>query len=236
MVQVQHHAHATSCICAMVLVLVLILAQRHDRTYVRPAHGQGMDQVQVERMFDGMEKGQVQGQRPSFSQPFRPRCPVWVGQSAQDGAGHLHYACNFLRSNPSKGESVTVRKDWRKEILGHLQAHRDIQEGREPVSKLTLEWTIYRRGVIRRKRMTPEEYEKKLLAQGGVCALCGSPPGERALGIDHDHECCPEADTCGQCNRDLLCGNCNSGLGYFQDSPELLRKAADYIEMHRRDR
>lgn len=83
----------------------------------------------------------------------------------------------------------------------------------------------------RRYGMTVEEYETQLAAQGGVCMICGSAPnpdGVRAatrLHIDHDHET-------GQ-NRDLICLNCNRGLGYFKDDPARLRAAAEYIERHR---
>jgi hypothetical protein len=30
-------------------------------------------------------------------------------------------------------------------------------------------------------------YESELKTQGGVCKLCGSPPGTRRLHVDHDH-------------------------------------------------
>ena len=40
--------------------------------------------------------------------------------------------------------------------------------------------------------------------------------------VDHNH-------TTGKI-RDLLCGNCNGGLGKFMDNPELLIKAADYLK------
>ena len=30
--------------------------------------------------------------------------------------------------------------------------------------------------------------------------------------------------------REILCSNCNLGLGHFKDNPVALRKAADYIE------
>ena len=73
--------------------------------------------------------------------------------------------------------------------------------------------------------MSLEAYDEKLKAQNGVCAICGSlcKSGKR-LAVDHNH-------TTGKI-RDLLCGNCNGGLGMFQDNPELLLKAADYLKDH----
>jgi hypothetical protein len=73
--------------------------------------------------------------------------------------------------------------------------------------------------------MSLEAYDEKLKAQRGVCAICGGlcKSGKR-LAVDHDH-------TTGKI-RDLLCGNCNGGLGKFLDNPELLLKAADYLKEH----
>lgn len=68
------------------------------------------------------------------------------------------------------------------------------------------------------------DYEAMVSRQGGVCALCFSPPGAKALHVDHCH------DT-GRV-RSLLCSSCNTGLGLLQDSPALLRDAARYIEKH----
>jgi Autographiviridae endonuclease VII len=76
----------------------------------------------------------------------------------------------------------------------------------------------------RRKKkygLTRDEYEKLLTEQGGLCIICGDEVGE-ALRVDHDH-------TTGKV-RGLLCSSCNTGLGYFYDNPESLRKAAWYLE------
>jgi hypothetical protein len=73
--------------------------------------------------------------------------------------------------------------------------------------------------------MSLEAYDEKLKAQDGVCAICeGLCKSGKRLAVDHNH-------TTGKI-RDLLCGNCNGGLGKFLESPELLLKAADYIRKH----
>ena len=84
---------------------------------------------------------------------------------------------------------------------------------------------------LARHGITLEQFDAKVKAQDGVCALCGKPPnphGVRAasrLHQDHDH-------VTGH-NRDLLCNTCNAGIGLLQDDPALLRAAAEYIERHR---
>ena len=74
-----------------------------------------------------------------------------------------------------------------------------------------------------------DHYDALFEKQKGVCAICFSPENGRYkhLSIDHDH------DT-GRI-RGLLCNNCNRGLGLLKDSPQLLRKAAEYVE-HAKER
>lgn len=69
-----------------------------------------------------------------------------------------------------------------------------------------------------RKRygLTPEQMAE--IKKTG-CELCGS---HLQLHIDHNH-ITNEI-------RGVLCTNCNRGLGHFKDSPELLKKAAEYLE------
>ena len=74
----------------------------------------------------------------------------------------------------------------------------------------------------KRYGITAEDADAMLTAQGGLCAICGVAAAEH---VDHDHE------TGGV--RELLCFNCNGGLGQFKDDPEVLRAAADYVERHR---
>ena len=73
--------------------------------------------------------------------------------------------------------------------------------------------------------------QQKLEEQNWNCAICTVVPFKMrddhvsGLNLDHDH-------TTGK-PRALLCHNCNRGLGLFQDNPETLRAAANYVESHR---
>jgi hypothetical protein len=74
----------------------------------------------------------------------------------------------------------------------------------------------------RRYGITAEEADAMLADQGGLCGLCRAAPAEH---VDHDHAT--------GAVRDLLCFNCNGGLGQFKDNAALLRAAARYVEAHR---
>jgi len=58
--------------------------------------------------------------------------------------------------------------------------------------------------------------------QGNQCAICGK---DRPLVLDHCHKT-------GKI-RAALCGACNSGLGMFQDDPDVLCKALAYVLKHK---
>jgi len=67
-----------------------------------------------------------------------------------------------------------------------------------------------------------DEAEKLYQSHSGHCDICGNTctSGKR-LALDHCH-------TTGKI-RGMLCGNCNTGLGKFKDSPEMLFKAIEYL-------
>jgi hypothetical protein len=56
--------------------------------------------------------------------------------------------------------------------------------------------------------ITVGDYDTLLLAQEGVCAVCGLPPKKRPLVVDHDH-------MTGEV-RGLLHSLCNRSLGMFE--------------------
>ena len=76
----------------------------------------------------------------------------------------------------------------------------------------------------RRYKMTVEEYNALFEAQGYICAICGASKGwqNKRLAVDHNH-------ASGEV-RGLLCDRCNTVIGKMEDNPDLLRKAASYLE------
>lgn len=82
--------------------------------------------------------------------------------------------------------------------------------------------------LCRKYGISIDDYDRMSVMQGHKCAICGSQnPGKNnsRFCVDHDH-------VTGQV-RALLCGTCNRGIGFMQDDPDLLEKAADYIRTFR---
>ena len=80
--------------------------------------------------------------------------------------------------------------------------------------------------------LSMKDYEEMLAAQNGTCMICEKPEtakdsygGIKMLAVDHEH-------STGQI-RGLLCSNCNRGLGFFQDDPDLLELAANYLGFYK---
>lgn len=84
-----------------------------------------------------------------------------------------------------------------------------------------------RRYILRKYKLSMNEYWKMVGDHGGLCAICESKNiGGWRLGIDHDHKT-------GKV-RGLLCNPCNAGLGNFRDKIQTLYRAADYLEIYSR--
>lgn len=71
--------------------------------------------------------------------------------------------------------------------------------------------------------LTTKQVDQMIADRNGLCDICGLPEKiEKRLSVDHSHKT-------GQV-RGMLCTNCNVGIARFNDSPELMRVAALYME------
>lgn len=81
--------------------------------------------------------------------------------------------------------------------------------------------------------ITLEQYNEMLVMQNNVCAICEKEETKvfkktgkiNDLAVDHCHKT-------GNI-RGLLCWRCNTAIGRFEDSIELLQNAVAYLEKHR---
>lgn len=112
----------------------------------------------------------------------------------------------------------------------HKQWQRDNAEKRKDIVKRSYTKHKAERRVTyvnKKYGISKSEYRFMKLLQQGKCAICGGKSGRGDLDVDHCHSTNKV--------RGLLCNNCNRGLGHFQDSPEFLASAIEYLESQGKD-
>lgn len=80
-----------------------------------------------------------------------------------------------------------------------------------------------------RFKLTTDAYDQQFIQQRGLCDICSQPETAidtkgklKWLCVDHSH-------STGEL-RGLLCNSCNTALGKFGDSKEVLLSAIKYLE------
>ena len=98
-----------------------------------------------------------------------------------------------------------------------------------PIEERQKTWKTNRDYFLKRKfGIDTRHYAEMLIAQNGLCAICGRPDsGDKRtnnFAVDHCHD--------SGVVRGLLCASCNKGLGMFNDSVESLSNAIKYLQKH----
>ena len=132
----------------------------------------------------------------------------------------------YMGSQPKRTPKFRTKAEYDVDYLGKMTA-----ATRDAKVRRSYLWATY--------RMTPEDYDALLSAQGGCCAICRTDhPGvssskfrndNQRFSVDHDHSCCPGKMSCGSCVRGLLCRNCNVGIGSLRDDPQIITAALEYL-------
>lgn len=87
------------------------------------------------------------------------------------------------------------------------------------------------RTLMRKYGITLNDYERMYEAQDGKCLICEGT--ETRINTFTNEPIRMPVDHCHKTGeiRGLLCSDCNTALGLFQDSPEILSKAIAYLEI-----
>jgi hypothetical protein len=71
--------------------------------------------------------------------------------------------------------------------------------------------------------LSPSDYDFLLKLQGYNCAICDNPLKLKQYKFAVDH--CHDSDDV----RGILCVRCNTALGSFDDDPDMILRAAEYL-------
>lgn len=167
-------------------------------------------------------------------QKFCPKCKTYKDFDC-------FYRVNANKSNEIKDRKTGKMRDKRTHASWCIEcrlkksraSQKLLRESGEQVL-LNKKWyaNVRKRILKTRYGMTVEEYDALAELQNNLCAICGNPETTKhkkgtakRLCVDHDH-------SSGKL-RQLLCHNCNCGLGRFFDDPERLEKAVEYLRRHK---
>ncbi len=149
-----------------------------------------------------------------------PRCKPCVDQdNKKSHRKRLEAAPEKIRAQ----QNARTRKSYYKHLEKNRAMQREYQARNRADPQKNHE--IKARKRAGGARLSADELEALFQAQGCVCAICGtSDPGSKiGWNVDHCH-------ATGKV-RFVLCAHCNRGLGAFRDRPDIMRKAADMIEI-----
>jgi hypothetical protein len=151
-----------------------------------------------------------------------------IDEFAKGDGGDLRRVCKQCKAEQ--------HRQWRAKDPEHVKEwHREYNQMPERKAAHTNRQRHYyykdpqgrRARAMREKGLSVDEYDAMLARQNGVCAICGTVcKSGRALAVDHDH-------ITGEV-RGLLCMNCNRAIGWLNDDPDLIMRAAEYVLSNRK--
>jgi hypothetical protein len=140
---------------------------------------------------------------PNYLAEWRAANPEKVAGQLERKRKRYHEDPEVMRERSRRNYAAN-----RDERLAYQKAYNDLN--RDAIRARLLE---------RRFGLTVAELVALRERQGDACAICGTTG---PLSIDHNHAT--------GAVRGLLCATCNFMVGHGKDDPELLRKAAAYLE------
>ncbi len=94
------------------------------------------------------------------------------------------YTTKVYRPTLAPGVDAAAQRAWRARNPGKAAEYEATYNAAHPGRRAA----ISRKGRLKTYGLTPATYDELLAAQGGVCAICQTPPGDRLLHVDHAHD------------------------------------------------
>ena len=157
--------------------------------------------------------------------------------------GYLRNQCRLCKNEQTK---LSRQRLWKKHPEKHEEYKRKLKElrykdiekkreydrlnylkNKEKISKERKEYYRKFPELVRKRRMmttykiTAEKYDE--LNSINKCQCCGKNKKEFVKGLSIDH-CHKSGEV-----RGMLCTNCNTAIGLFDDNPDIMRKAIGYL-------
>ncbi len=140
-------------------------------------------------------------------------------QHAANPSIRNRHTSNWRKRHPEKYRET--RRKWRAKNPEKVKAGRAAWARRYPERCYAGQ---KRRQLIKTYGLTIQQFEALLKKQNHQCAICGATKANsrgHKLYVDHNHVT--------GAVRGLLCGKCNSAIGYFSECSATLIKAAEYV-------
>lgn len=169
----------------------------------------------------------------SYCKEFKDESQFHKCTSFKDG---LQYGCIQCKKIISKKVALSPKNIPLKRVCSNCKIEKDYTEfHRREYAAYGLSSTCkvckkedkkknsqksYIRKIKTKYNLSLENYTRMLEEQNNCCYICGK--SNCSLAVDHCHETNKV--------RSLLCRSCNSGLGFFKESIQIMKNAISYIE------
>lgn len=159
-------------------------------------------------MVSGRDGEQAERRRCSACGQSKPLTEFYKDRKGRDGYGYSCKPCARIRASSNYYDNHEQRRKNNRQYGAQPRVRSRTRD-----QKLQAKYGV-----------TSAEYDRLLARQGGVCAICKQHRRDarnREMPVDHDHAT--------KAVRGILCDHCNRIIGLFNDDPDVITAAVNYL-------